>query len=118
MLAPLFEQILPAVENLTVEQIASRAREARLPLEIVKEIEADAKWNKPAKKALEIAGPQATAKWLNRIGISSENQAELVCGTALASILAGHALLLRRLNKLIELANIKPGQPGATPAKN
>jgi len=118
MLAPLFEQLLPAVENLSVEQITSRAAKARLPAEIVKEIEGEAKWSKPAKKALEVAGPQATAKWLNRLGISSENQAELVCGTALASILAGHALLLRRLNKLIEVANTpaKPGQPQPAPA--
>jgi len=115
MLKPLFEQLLPAAESLSVEQITNRAVKARLPADIIEEIETEAKWSKPAKKALEMAGPQATAKWLNRLGISSENQAELVCGTALASILAGHALLLRRLNKLIELANV-PVKPGPPPA--
>ena len=117
MLQPLFEQLLPAVEGLTVEQITSRAAKARLPAEIVKEIETEAKWSKPAKKALKIAGPQAAAKWLNRIRHQRREPGRAVCGTALASILAGHALLLRRLNKLIEVANVpvKPGQPA--PAK-
>jgi len=116
MLEPLFEQLLPAVEELSVNQIASRAVKARLPGEIIKEIEADAKWSTPAKKALEIAGPQVAAKWLNRTGISAENQPEVVLGTAVASILAGHVLLLRRLDKLIAVANVPTVKPGQTPA--
>jgi len=111
MLEPLFEQLLPAVEELSVNQIASRATKARLPVEMVREIETDAKWSTPAKKALEIAGPQVAAKWLNKTGISAENQPEVVLGTAVASILAGHVLLLRRLDKLIAVANAPTARP-------
>ena len=78
---------------------------------MVREIETDAKWSTPAKKALEIAGPQVAAKWLNKTGISAENQPEVVLGTAVASILAGHVLLLRRLDKLIAVANAPTARP-------
>ena len=118
MLKPLFEQLIPTVETMTVAQVTSRAEKARLPGALVKEIEENAAWNEAARKALELAGPQVAAKWMNKTGISAENQPEVVLGTAVAAIVASHVLLLRRLDKLIAVANaptVKPGQSQPAP---
>ena len=45
--------------------------------------------------------PQVAAKWMNKAGISAENQPEIVLGTAVVSILAVHMKLIRKLDKLI-----------------
>jgi hypothetical protein len=100
-LRPLFEQLIPTVEALTVNQLTGRAEKAHLPASLIKEIERDAKWSAVSKNAVNLAAPQVAAKWLNKSGISAENQPELVLGTALATIFASHTMLLRRLDKLI-----------------
>lgn len=101
LLEPLFAQLLPTLETMSVNQVTGKAAKAKLPGDLVVEIERDAHWPEPAKKALQLAGPQVAAKWLNWVGISAENQPEVICGTAIAAILAGQAMLLRRLDKLI-----------------
>ena len=114
MLAPLFEQLIPTVEDLTVHQVAVRAAKCRLPPDIVREIEAEAKWSAPARKALELSAPQVAARLLNKTGISAENQPEVIFFTAISSILAGQVMTLKRLDKLAAIANVpttKPGQP-------
>ena len=115
MLKPLFDQLLPTIEALTVTQLASKAEKGRLPGDLVNEIEKDAKWSTPAKKALELSAPQVAAKFLNKTGISSENQPEVICGTAIASILAGHVMVLRRIDKAI--ASMNAAKPAPAPAK-
>lgn len=121
MLAPLFEQLIPTVEDLTVHQVAVRAAKCRLPPDIVREIEAEAKWSAPARKALELSAPQVAARLLNKTGISAENQPEVIFFTAISAILAGQVMTLKRLDKLAAIANVpttKPGQPapGVKPA--
>lgn len=100
-LKPLFDQLIPAVEVLTVRAVTDRADKARLPVAVVKEIERDAAWNEPAKKAIAVAAPQVAAKWLNKSGLSAENQPELVLGTAVAALLVHQNKVLSRLDKLI-----------------
>ena len=100
-LKPLFDQLLPTIEDLTVHQLTNRAEQAKLPGELVKEIGKDARWSPVSRKAVEIASPQVAAKWLNKAGISAENQPEIVLGTAVACIAAGHVKLLRKLDKII-----------------
>jgi hypothetical protein len=102
-LKPLFEQLLPTVEDLTARQITSRAEKAKLPPDLLKEIARDARWPSPAKKAVDIAAPQVAAKWLNRAGLSAEYQPELVLFTAVAAIGANQQAVLHRLDKLIAL---------------
>jgi hypothetical protein len=111
-LKPVFDQLLPTLEQLTVNQLAGRAEKARLPAELVREIERDAQWSAPAKKALEIGCPQLAAKYLNKTGVSAEYQPEVVVGTALATIVSTHTLLLRKLDQLIAAQ-----QPKEEPAK-
>ena len=110
-LKPLFDQLIPTLENLTVAQITSRAAKARLPKDVLAEVEKDARWAEPARKAVAISAPQVAAKWLNKSGISAENQAELVLGTAVASILTGHVMLMRKLDKLIASQATAPPPP-------
>ncbi len=100
-LKPLFDQLLPAVEALTVRQIVDRAEKAKLPQAVVNAVEKDCAWSEPSRKALAVATPQVAAKWLNKSGISAENQPELVMGTAICAIVVGHTRVLRRLDKLI-----------------
>lgn len=100
-LKPVFDQLLPTLEQLTMNQLAGRAEKARLPAELVREIERDARWSEPAKKALEIGCPQLAAKYLNKTGVGAEYQPEIVVGTALAAIVSTHTLLLRKLDQLI-----------------
>lgn len=109
---PIVEQFLPAAEKLMANQITRRARKARLPAEIVKEIEADAQWPADAKKALQLNTANVTAKWLNKLGVSAEHEPEIAFLTALSRVAGGHVLLLRRLDKLIALANVQPAKPG------
>lgn len=109
-LKPLFDQLIPTVETLTVHTLTHRAEKAKLPTELVKEIGRDAAWNAPARKAVELTAPQVAAKWLNKAGLSAENQAELVLGTAIVSIAANQTLLLRKLDKLIAERITQEGQ--------
>lgn len=100
-LKPIFEQLVPACEQLDVQSITRLAAEADLEKEVLKEVEKDARWSPPTKTALLMSGPQVAAKWLNKTGISSENQGEVVLGMAIASIVASHVLLVKKLEKII-----------------
>jgi hypothetical protein len=100
-LQPIFDQLLPTFEELAVSQLTERAEKAKLPAEVVREIARDARWAPPARKALDIGCPSLAAKYLNKSGISAENKPEVLVGVAVASILGTHALLLRKLDKLI-----------------
>lgn len=117
MLKPLFDQIIPTAERLSIKQITSLAEKAKLPGEIIHEIEKDAAWNECAKTALQISAPQVAAKWLNKSGVSAEHQPEVVLGTAVASIIGGQFLLIRRMKELIAAANPPPTKTVTDQAK-
>lgn len=108
MLEPLFRQLVPAAEQMSVQQITARAEKAHLDKELIADVADSAKWNAMSKKALEASGPQVAAKWLNKMGLSAENQAEVIFGTALASIVAGQVMVIKKLDKLIASANPAP----------
>ena len=101
-LKPLFDQIIPTVEDWHVDHITGLVDGAKLPTEIMKEIGRDARWPAPSRKAIEISAPQVAAKWLNKSGISAENQPEVVLGTAIVSIVVSHRKLSLKLQKLLE----------------
>jgi hypothetical protein len=100
-LKPLFDELIPTVERLTVQRFTERAEKAKLPADFVKQVGRDAQWSAPARKAIELSASQVAARWLNKSGISAENQAEVVLCTAALSILATQRALLRRLDKMI-----------------
>jgi hypothetical protein len=118
-LEPIFAQLIPAAESFDVKGIADRAEKAHLPKELRAKIEADARWNPVARKGLEIACPQVSAKWLNYFGISAENAPEIVLITALTSIGVARLMLLRRIDRLIAVQAAAAAPPvvnGATSA--
>ena len=104
-LKPLFDQLLPTVEEMTVGKLTSKAEKANLPPEVVREIAKDAKWAPPARKALDIGCPTLAAKRLNAMGISAENKPEVIVGTALLTIIGAQVVLGRKLDKLIKAQN-------------
>ncbi len=119
-LKPLFEQLLPSVEQMTITRLTGRAAKGGLPGDVLKAIEDDARWSQPTKTALLLSGPQVTAKWLNKSGLSAENQPEVVFTTAVCSLVVSQMLLGAKLDKLIaetkkapEPAKPEPAKPGA-----
>ncbi|HEV2391071.1 MAG TPA: hypothetical protein VG146_01775 [Verrucomicrobiae bacterium] len=107
-LKPICEQLIPALEEGMALQVSSRAEKARLPGEIVQEIQDSAKWPTVGKRGLEISAPRVAAKLLNATGISPEYKDVAVLVSSLALIGGHHVKLLRRLDKLIALQNLQP----------
>jgi hypothetical protein len=105
MLSPLIEQLVPTIEAVSIKQITSRAEKAHLPGMVIEDMQKEAAWNPAAKKAIEISAPQVAAKWMNKTGISAEHQPEVVLGTAVVAIVAGHCMILKRLDELIKKTN-------------
>lgn len=112
-LLPVFEQAIPLAEELALRAVVKKARSARLPEKVLDEIEKDSAWPMRSKKLLEESSAQLAAKYLNKGGISAEYQPEIVFGVALCAVVAGHAKVLRRLDKLIAAANAGPGAPSS-----
>jgi hypothetical protein len=113
-LRPLFEELIPSVEQITVSKLTGKAARADLSPALLKEIEKDARWSQPAKVALATSGPQVAAKWLTKWGVDPSNQAEVVFCTAIGTILVSQQLLHRKLDKLIrdhQAAKNPPPQP-------
>lgn len=117
MLKPLFEQLVPTAETFIVKQVSEKAVKARMPGEVVKDFEKLASWNPMAKKALELSGAQLAAKYMNKAGVSAEYQPEVTFGTALCSIVAGHVLMMRKMDELIAKTNPPAAQPAVKPAE-
>lgn len=99
---------MPQAEAELVAMTTRKAVKASLPTSLLKEIERDARWSNTAKTALTVSAPQVAAKWLNKAGISAENQPEVVLSTALLSIAVAHFRLSRRLDLLIQQNAAKP----------
>jgi hypothetical protein len=114
--AELARELVPELEAQAVASITRRAAKAGLSKDFLKEIEHDCRWGEATKKALVIALPQLVAKWLNRSGVSSEWQPEVVCGTAAAKILVNHLRIVNRLDKLIaQREEAEKARGGSTP---
>lgn len=112
-LRPIFVELVPTVEELAVGRLTAKAAKAQLPTTLIKEIASDAAWKAPEKRAMILAGPEVTAKWLNKSGLSAENKFELVLATALLSIVRNNVALGRKLDHFIA----QKGAPGGPPAK-
>ena len=116
------EQLLPALEALNVRLIAHKAKQARLPASMASAIVDNAAWSKKpetalAVKGIEYAAPKVAAKWLTRFGVPSGSQDEIVLATSLITLVTSQALILKRLDKLIEVANVPAAKPkGKTPS--
>lgn len=112
-LRPLLEQLVEAAEESRVAHFLARCADAGLTGKLVREIEADARFPKAAKVLLCRALPRLSAKYLNKIGLSSEYEDELACIGAVLLIVQNDRKLESRLVELIEAAKAKttPAEP-------
>jgi hypothetical protein len=117
MLRPLFDELIPTCETLAVHRVATKAAQARLPGEIIRDIEKDATWNPLSKKTVQMSAPEVLAKYLNKLGVSSESRPEVTLLIAAGAIVTQQTLLLKRLDKLIALANVPAQPPKPEPPK-
>jgi hypothetical protein len=116
-LLPVTENGVPILEEFASRQIVFKARRARLPAEIVTEIERDCKWPDKSKKMLAETSGALAAKYLNKAGISAEYKVEVNFSIAVLNIAANHLSILRRLDKLIAAANVQPVPVTPPPAE-
>jgi hypothetical protein len=105
-LLPVTENGVPLLEEMAARQIVAKAKRARLPKEIISEIERDCKWPDKSKRMLSETSGALAAKYLNKLGISAEYKVEVNFSIAVLNIGASHMAVLRRLDKLIAVANV------------
>jgi hypothetical protein len=110
-LFPVTENGVPLLEEMAARQIVAKAKRARLPKEIISEIERDSKWPEKSKRMLSETSGALAAKYLNKAGISAEYKVEVNFSVAVLTIAANHLAILRRLDKLIAAANVNPAPP-------
>lgn len=111
-LRPVTSNAVPLLETICTKPLIKKARLAKLPPELIDEIERDCKWADGSKKMLAESSAALGAKYLNKAGISAEYKDEVNFGVALTTIAAGQIALSRRLDKLIAAAKAVPSQPG------
>jgi hypothetical protein len=117
LLKPIFDQLIPAAEQGLILQLASKAEKARLPGDLVRDIQQDAAWPAVAKKGLEMSAPRVAAKVLNATGISSQHQDFVVLLSSLTMIGGKHLQLLRRMDKIIAQQTAAAAKPPAEEKK-
>lgn len=86
---------------MTVARLTSKAAKARLPADVLKKVEADARWNPMQKTALVTTGPQVLADAMNEAGISGKFQPLTVFALTVASIVFSQQSKAAELERLI-----------------
>jgi len=104
LLKPVTDQAIDALEESRVKKFCDGAREAKIPEAVVKQIGRDAAYPSDSKAMMKLATPEVAAKYLNKLGISADNQYEITLVTAvLRSWFQGNRLEAK-LQELIETA--------------
>lgn len=98
----LIGELLDAAEEGRVQSFLVRCEQEGLTGKLVKEIEKDAHFPKTAKIILKQSLPRLAAKWLNKAGISAENQDEVLTLTAVLLILQSQRKISIRISKAAE----------------
>lgn len=97
-LKPIFEQVVPALEKLSVTGLVKRA--AAIDPALAKEVAKDAPWNEASKAGVIASGPQCAAELLNEMGVGPEKAHWVALLVAAGSIYAGHQGLAAKLNEI------------------
>ena len=87
-LRPIAEELVNAWEDSRVDGFRSRAKDAKLPEPLVREIAKDAAFPAAAKRGVGIGAAEVVAKWLNKSGVSAEHKPEVLLAGCLVAILA------------------------------
>lgn len=100
-LRPLFEQLIEAAEESRVGNFIRKCSEAGLTGKLVKEIQEDAHFPKPAKVLLCRSLPRLAAKLMNKSGLSAEYEDEVAVVSALLLVVQNDWKLANRLEEVI-----------------
>lgn len=95
-------ELLDAAEEGRVQSFLVRCEQEGLTGKLVKEIERDAHFPKTAKIILKQSLPRLACKWLNKAGISAENQDEVLTLTAVLLVVQSDRRVSQRLSKAAE----------------
>ena len=106
---PLLDELIPLLEQESIESRAQRAREGNLPTKVVAEIEKDARWKEFTKLGLSRGGSEILIKWLNRLGVSTANKGEITFALAFVHMLLHNRKIDRRIDTMIQ--EMSPAQP-------
>lgn len=101
-------ELIEAAEEARVVKYVEKARAAKIPEAVVKEIARDARLPAMSKKGLQLSSPRVGAKWLNKIGVDAAHKDEVILAGCLTAILAQGRQLDRRLEQLIQSAKAPP----------
>jgi hypothetical protein len=107
------DELIEAAEAGRVEKFTGKARNAKIPERVVREIGTDSRFPASIKKSLQISTPRVAAKWLNKAGVSAEYADEVAFIGSLGALFIQGRKLSAKLDKLIELA--KQPQPTLGP---
>ena len=96
-------ELIELTEELSSKQISKRLIKARLPSDVVREIENDAKWAKRAKDMIEEGGAELFAVLLNKSGVAPEFRPYILLSIGTMEIAVNHLRILKRLDQLIAM---------------
>jgi len=110
---PLVNELVELTEELCQGAINSRCKKAKLPIEIAKEIEADARWATRAKMMIKQGGADLFAQLMNKSQIPLAIRPYILITIGSLQIAIGQMKILKRLDQLIMAAN-PPTKPETT----
>jgi hypothetical protein len=113
----LAHELIALTEELCTNALLKRAHKAHLPAEVVKEIEKDVAWAARAKKLVELGASELVAKYLNESQVPLSVRPWIMISIGSLQIAVNQMKLIKRLDKLIEVANQSNPAPAAAPAK-
>jgi hypothetical protein len=100
-LRPLVDELLTTVEQERVTKRTRKAELAGLPSDLLREIEKDSRFPSTAKTTISKTAPPEIARWLEKAGISGQNQNGALLVGAVALIWLKDSRLDAKLDKLI-----------------
>lgn len=111
---PVVRELLALTEEISTKHLVNKCHKARLPQEIVREMERDLRWADRAKKMVEAGASELFAKYLNESNVPVEVRPWIMIAVGSLQISVGFMKVSSRLDKLIAAANGVPApQPEA-----
>jgi hypothetical protein len=95
---PLFDEIIPLIEEADVESLKVRA--AKVDKCLVALVEKHGRWSPTGRACLIKAGPLVVCKWMNKFGVSSEYAPEIQLVGGIVAILTSRSMLISKLDEM------------------
>lgn len=105
---PVIRECVGLAEELCRKQVVGKCRKARLPAEIIREIEKDTTWAERAKKMIADGAAEISALQLNKAEVPVEARPWMNLGIGITQISLGHMKVLKRLDELISAQTSQP----------